>query len=105
MPIGKARRNPVSLQDVVSLSGLFGHLAAAGYSDTSVGGLGKLKGAIAKEALVWSEKAADLLCEPLLVINAAIDPEAVFIGGRLPAILPFSSRFLPSRAALMKTEA
>ncbi|MDH7972819.1 ROK family transcriptional regulator [Sphingomonas sp. AR_OL41] len=146
LPIGRARRNPVNLQDVVSLSGLFAHLETVGHRDISVAGLGKLKGAIAKEALVWTERAADLLCEPLLVINAAIDPEAVFIGGRLPAklldslvdrlavnirhrgaslpsrapvlraalaedaaamgaaILPFSSRFLPSRAALMKTE-
>ncbi|OYY91877.1 MAG: sugar kinase [Sphingomonas sp. 28-66-16] len=147
LPLGKARRKPINLQDVVSLSGLFGHLAAAGFPDVGLGGLGKLKGAMAEAALAWSEKAADLLCEPILVINAAIDPEAIFIGGRLPAklvdslcgrlavnirhrgaslparapvlraalaedaaamgaaILPFSSRFLPSRTALMKIEA
>lgn len=147
LPIGKARRNPVSLQDVVSLSGLFAHLAEAGFPAQSLGELGPFKGKLAQAAREWSDKAADLLAEPLLVINAAIDPEAIFIGGRLPAelvdqlcdrlainirhrgsslptrapirraalaedaaamgaaILPFSSRFLPSRAALMKTEA
>lgn len=147
LPIGKTRRNPTNLQDVVSLSGLYGELAAAGYPDIGAGGLGQLKGAMADAAVAWAEKAADLLCEPLLVVNAVIDPEAIYIGGRLPAglvdllcdrlavnirhrgaslparapvrraalaedaaamgaaILPFSNRFLPSRAALMKTEA
>lgn len=145
LPIGKARRNPIVLQDVVSLSGLHRHLAESGIAD--LGRLDKLQGASAKAALEWTEKAADLLCEPLLVINALIDPDAIFIGGRLPAelidqlcdrlalnirrqgaslparapvqraalaedaaamgaaILPFSSRFLPTRAAMMKTEA
>lgn len=146
LPIGKARRNPESLQDVVSLSGLFSHLAEAGHPDVDATRLSKLDGKLAQEAFSWAEKAADLLCDPLLVINAVIDPEAIFIGGRLPAelvdlvcdrlavnirrrgaslparspvrraalaedaaamgaaILPFSNRFLPSRAALMKTE-
>jgi predicted NBD/HSP70 family sugar kinase len=146
IPISKTRRNPASLQDVVSLSGLFSHLADAGHPDIDAAGLRQLDGALAQHAVSWAEKAADLLCDPLLVINAALDPEAIFIGGRLPAglvdlvcdrlavnirrrgaalparspvrraalaedaaamgaaILPFSSRFLPSRAALMKTE-
>lgn len=144
LPIGKARRNPMVLQDVVSLSGLHGHLAESGIAD--VVRLDQLTGPAAKAALEWTDKAADLLCDPLLVINALIDPDAIFIGGRLPAqlvdqlcdrlalnirrqgaslparapiqraalaedaaamgaaILPFSSRFLPTRAAMMKTE-
>lgn len=147
LPIGKTRRSPANLQNVVSLSGLFSHLAEAGFPDMDASQLGLLDGAAAEAALAWAERAAELLCDPLLVINAVIDPEAVFIGGRLPtslvdvvcdrlavnirhrgaslparspvrraalaedaaamgaAILPFSSRFLPSRAALMKTEA
>jgi predicted NBD/HSP70 family sugar kinase len=147
LPIGKARRKPVALQDVVSLSGLFGQLAAAGNVDPTASGLSKLEGTLADVASAWAQQAADLLTDPLLVINAAIDPDAFFIGGRLPtslvdllcdrlavnirrrgaslparapilraalsedaaamgaAILPFSNRFLPSRAALMKTEA
>lgn len=147
LPIGKARRNSVSLQDVVSLSGLFAQLAEAGLPAASLGELSLVDGDLADALRAWSARAADLLCDPLLVINATIDPEAIFIGGRLPAelvdllcdrlavnvrhrgaslptrapirraalaedaaamgaaILPFSSRFLPSRAALMKTEA
>lgn len=146
LPIGKTRRNPVNLQDVVSISGLCGHLELAGFHKTQLAQLAKAVGPLADEAIAWTEKAADQLCEPLLVIHALIDPEAIFIGGRLPAtlidqlcerlalqirhrgaslptrapirraalaedaaamgaaILPFSSRFLPSRAALMKTE-
>lgn len=145
LPIGKARRNPIVLQDVVSLSGLHKHLAESGIADLCR--VDKLQGAAAKVALEWTEKAANLLCDPLLVINALIDPDAIFIGGRLPAelidqlcdrlslnirrqgaslparapvqraalaedaaamgaaILPFSNRFLPTRAAMMKTEA
>ncbi|NCU10582.1 MAG: ROK family transcriptional regulator [Sphingomonadaceae bacterium] len=129
LPIGGGRRKSLNLQDVVTLSGLY------------------LQGPVGDAAFAWAEKAADLLCEPLLVINAVINPDAIFIGGRLPAdlvdnlcdrlalkvrrqgaslparapvrraalaedaaamgaaILPFSSRFLPSREALMKTEA
>lgn len=147
LPIGKARRNPTNLQDVVSLSGLFEHLEDAGYGEVDLAALKQLEGDRAEAALAWAEKAADLLCDPLLVINAVIDPDAIFIGGRLPAglvdllcdrlalnirhrgaslpsrapvrraalsedaaamgaaIMPFTSRFLPSRAALMKTEA
>lgn len=145
LPIGRARRNPVVLQNVVSLSGLYGHLAQAGFADA--GPLDRLGPGERAAASEWIDKAADLLTDPLMVVNAVIDPDAIFIGGRLPtalvdqlcdrlalnfrhrgasmptrapirradlaedaaamgaAILPFSSRFLPNRTALMKIEA
>jgi predicted NBD/HSP70 family sugar kinase len=145
LPIGRARRNQVNLQDVVSLSGLHEHLAEAGFPDP--GPIDALEGEAADAARSWAQTSADLLCDPLLVVNAVINPDAIFIGGRLPAalvdtvcdrlavnirrqgtslpvrapvqraalsedaaamgaaILPFSNRFLPSRAALMKMEA
>mgnify|MGYP002784791930 CR=1 FL=1 len=144
LPIARTRRNPVVLQDIVSLSGLASHLAEAGIADP--GPLDQLGGAAAAAAADWIEKAADLLTDPLMVINAVIDPDAIFIGGRLPAalvdqvcdrlainmrhrgatlparapirraqlaedaaaigaaILPFATRFLPNRTALMKIE-
>jgi predicted NBD/HSP70 family sugar kinase len=147
LPIGRSRRHALNLQDVVSLSGLHEHLAAAGFSQAEIASLGSLNGKLGEAAIEWAEKAADLLCDPLLVINAVINPDAVFVGGRLPAelidvlcdrlalkirrqgtslparapvrraalaedaaamgaaILPFSNRFLPSREAIMKTEA
>ncbi len=145
LPIGRTRRNPVVLQDVASLSGLYSHLAEAGFPDP--GPLDQLSGAQSEAASQWIDKAADLLTDPMMVINAVIDPAAIFIGGRLPtalvdqlcdrlalnfrhrgaslparapirraelsedaaaigaAILPFSSRFLPNRTALMKIDA
>jgi predicted NBD/HSP70 family sugar kinase len=145
LPIGRARRNPVVLQDVVSLSGLYSHLSQAGFPAPAA--LDQLDAATDEAASQWVEKAADLLSDPLMVINALIDPDAIFIGGRLPAelvdqlcdrlalnirhrgaslparapirraelaedaaaigaaILPFSSRFLPNRTALMKIDA
>lgn len=145
LPIGRTRRNPVVLQDVASLSGLYSHLAEAGFPDP--GPLDQLSGAQSEAASQWIDKAADLLTGPMMVINAVIDPAAIFIGGRLPtalvdqlcdrlalnfrhrgaslparapirraelsedaaaigaAILPFSSRFLPNRTALMKIDA
>jgi predicted NBD/HSP70 family sugar kinase len=145
LPIGRARRNPVVLQDVASLSGLYSHLAEAGFPDP--GPLDALSPEMRAAASAWVDNTADLLTDPLMVINAVIDPDAIFIGGRLPtelvdqlcerlalnvrhrgaslpsrapfrraelsedaaaigaAILPFSSRFLPNRTALMKIDA
>lgn len=145
LPISRARRNPIVLQDVVSLSGLFSHLAQEGFSNP--GPLDKLDPDAIEAAGHWVQKAADLLAEPLMVINTVIDPDAIFIGGRLPAdlvnllcdrlalnfrhrgaslpvrapirraelaedaaaigaaILPFTNRFLPNRAAMMKIDA
>ena len=145
LPIGRARRNPVVLQDVVSMSGLYSHVLQAGLPAPAA--LDRLDAATGAAASQWVEKAADLLTDPLMVINALIDPDAIFIGGRLPtelvdqlcdrlalnirhrgaslaarapirraelaedaaaigaAILPFSSRFLPNRTALMKIDA
>ena len=85
LPIGGTRRNPVILQDVVSLSGLYSQLAQAGYPDPAA--LDRFDAAASEAATQWVEKAADLLTEPLMVINAVIDPDAIFIGGRLPAWL------------------
>ena len=83
LPIGRTRRNPVVLQDVTSLSGLYSHLAEAGFPDP--GPLDQLSPEASIAAAQWIEKAADMLTDPLMVINAVIDPDAIFIGGRLPA--------------------
>lgn len=114
LPISKARRKPVVLQDVVSLSGLYSHLAQAGFSDP--GSLDRLGGDATAAAEQWIEKAADLLTDPLMVINSLIDPDAIFIGGRLPAnlvdllcdrlALNFRHRAtsLPARAPIRRAE-
>ncbi len=114
LPIGKARRNPVVLQDVVSLSGLNAHLAKAGHDE--IGAFEQIEGDAVEVANAWTEQAADLLTDPLLVVNAVIDPEAIFIGGQLPAglvdllcdrlALNFRRRgaSLPGRAPIRRAE-
>jgi predicted NBD/HSP70 family sugar kinase len=135
------------LQKIVSLSALYSRLAAKGYQLSSPRELTRLDEAGRKLIDGWVESSVEALVEPLLAINCLINPEAVLIGGRLPAsivddlaarlnqrlqfyasttpaiapveraemsddaqavgaaILPFSQRLLPSRAALMKTAA
>lgn len=145
LPIGRSRRSSSNLQDVVSLSGLHEHLKAMGFANPDLAGQAEVPEPMREEARAWAEKSADLLIDPLLVINAVINPDGIFIGGQLPAdlvdilcdqlalqirskgaslparapvrraalaedaaamgaaILPFSSRFLPSRDAMMKS--
>jgi predicted NBD/HSP70 family sugar kinase len=136
---------PRLLQNIVSLSALYTRLAAKGYRVSSPRELMKLDEHGRKVVDAWVETSVDALVEPMRAINCLINPEAVLIGGRLPAaivndlakrinqrlhsyaasipaiapvdraalsedapavgaaILPFTHRLLPSRAALMKT--
>ena len=147
LPIGNSRRNSSNLQDFLSLSGLKTHLAESGFTDIEIAKLGDAEMPARDCAAEWAGNCAELLSDPLLVINAALNPGAIFIGGQLPtelvdilseklnlqmrrkgvslpalapvrraalaedaaamgaAILPFASRFLPSRAALLKADA
>jgi len=133
------------LQNIVSLSALYSRLAAGGYSVTSPRGLGRLDESARTIVDAWLESSVEALLETLLAVNCLINPQAVLIGGRLPAdlvddlaerlngrlrsfrrstpaiapvaraalsddapavgaaILPFSQRLLPTRAALLKT--
>jgi predicted NBD/HSP70 family sugar kinase len=132
------------LQNIVSLSALNSRLAAAGYQVSSPRGLTRLDERGQDIVNAWVETAVEALLETLLAINCLINPQAVLIGGRLPAgiveelarrlnerllpyaatmpaiapveravlsddapavgaaILPFTHRLLPTRAALMK---
>jgi predicted NBD/HSP70 family sugar kinase len=142
-PSGKTRQ----LQKIVSLSALYSRLAAKGYRLSSPRELTSLDEQGRKMVDGWVETSVEALLEPMVAINCLINPEAVLIGGRLPAsivddlaarlnqrlqshtsampaiapveratmsddapavgaaILPFSHRLLPSRAALMNTAA
>jgi predicted NBD/HSP70 family sugar kinase len=136
---------PRLLQNIVSLSALYSRLATKGYRVSCPRQLIKLDEHGQKIVDAWVETSVEALVQPMLAINCLINPEAVLIGGRLPAtivdtlaaritqrlqayatttpaiapvnraalsedapavgaaILPFSHRLLPSRAALMKT--
>lgn len=76
-----------TLQDIVSLSGLYALLQVAGYSAATPDDIQKLKGEARKVCYKWCDKSGDLLVKPLTVINAALNPSAFYIGGRLPAFL------------------
>jgi len=135
------------IQNIVSLSALYAGLAARAIRISAPGELTQLDAGGQAVIDAWVEASVDTLIDPLVAINCLMNPEAVLIGGRLPAnivdrlanrlnqrlekfsgnvpfiapvsraalsddapavgaaILPFSHRLLPTRAALMKTAA
>jgi predicted NBD/HSP70 family sugar kinase len=71
----------------VSLSALYHRLSEAGCAS---GSLEALAGADARARAViatWIDEAATLLVDPLIALNCLLNPEAVLIGGRMPAAL------------------
>jgi predicted NBD/HSP70 family sugar kinase len=73
------------LQNIVSLSALNSRLAAAGYRICSPRALTRLDAGGQSIVAAWVETSVGALLEPLLAINCLINPQAVLIGGRLPA--------------------
>ena len=75
------------LQNIVSLSALYDALARGGVQVASPHDLTRLEGAA--EAIVgdWLESSAEALEDAFVAINCLLNPEAVLIGGRLPAAL------------------
>ena len=84
-PPAKAPANAKCLQDIVSLSALYDYLGDNGVVVATPSDLNKLDAAGTALVEEWLDISAEVLCEPLLVLNCAIDPEAILIGGRLPA--------------------
>ena len=84
-PPANAPQGAKCLQDIVSLSALYDYLGERGVKATTPGELTAV--AASAKGLIdeWLDLSAEVLCEPLLVLNCAIDPEAILIGGRLPA--------------------
>lgn len=78
---GKARE----LEDMVSLYALYEYLGKAGFEVSTPEDLDNLPSSGLARVEAWLDRAANLLFEPFLVMNCAINPEAHFIGGRLPA--------------------
>jgi predicted NBD/HSP70 family sugar kinase len=73
------------IQNIVSLSALYGRLAAQGIRISAPSDLTELDESGLAIIDAWVEAAVDTLIEPLLAINCLVNPEAVLIGGRLPA--------------------
>jgi predicted NBD/HSP70 family sugar kinase len=75
------------LQKIVSLSALYSRLAAQGYHVASPRGLMRLDERARAIVDAWIVTSAETLMDCLLAVNCLINPEAILIGGRLPAPL------------------
>ena len=73
------------IQNIVSLSALYGRLAAQGIRVSEPHALTALDDAGQAIIDAWVEASVDALIDTVLAINCLVNPEAVLIGGRLPA--------------------
>jgi len=86
LPVKDENGQPQSLEDMVSLYSLYDYLRKAGFEVSTPEDLETLSPAAQACVEAWLDRAADRLFEPFLVMSCAINPEAHFIGGRLPAM-------------------
>jgi len=75
------------LQNIVSLSNLYSRLAEHGFEVATPRGLTRLNPAARLIVDRWIRESTEALVGSFLAINCLINPEAILIGGRLPAPL------------------
>jgi predicted NBD/HSP70 family sugar kinase len=75
------------LQNIVSLSSLYSRLAEHGFRMATPRGLTRLTPAARVIVDRWIHESTEALVNSFVAINCLINPEAILIGGRLPAIL------------------
>jgi predicted NBD/HSP70 family sugar kinase len=75
------------IQNIVSLSALYSRLAAQGIKVSAPHELTNLDDSGQAIINAWVEIAVDTLLDTVLSINCLVNPEAVLIGGRLPATI------------------
>ena len=75
------------LQNIVSLSCLYSRLAEKGFRVATPRGLIRLEPAARSIVDRWISESTEALVESFLAINCLINPQAILIGGRLPAEL------------------
>jgi predicted NBD/HSP70 family sugar kinase len=75
------------LQNIVSLSCLYSRLAEKGFKVATPRGLVRLEPAARSIVDRWISESTEALVDSFLAINCLINPEAILIGGRLPAEL------------------
>ena len=80
---GKGRQ----LQKIVSLSALYDLLAQAGYNAGAPHEILTLEQPAQQIVTRWIESSAEALEDTFVAINCLLNPQAVLIGGRLPAAL------------------
>jgi predicted NBD/HSP70 family sugar kinase len=76
-----------SLQEAVSLAALYDHLAADGIDVSRPDQLTAPNAGMRASLDRWLDQAAGLMAGPVVAINCLINPEAIYVGGRLPAEL------------------
>ncbi len=84
-PDAAGREN--QLQTIVSLSALYSRLAAEGFRVATPRGLTRLEPAARLIVDRWIQESTEALVQSFVAINCLINPEAILIGGRLPATL------------------
>jgi predicted NBD/HSP70 family sugar kinase len=77
----------MQLQNIVSLSALYSRLAEGGYRIASPHRLTRLSAGARGIVDRWIQESTDALVKSLVAINCLINPDAILIGGRLPAVL------------------
>ncbi len=81
----KAGDGARTVQDIVSLYSLYDFLAAQGIRISEPDELTNPDDILQLRLDTWTAAAADALLDPFLAANSLLNPEAFFIGGRLPA--------------------
>jgi predicted NBD/HSP70 family sugar kinase len=75
------------LQNIVSLSSLYSRLAEHGFRVATPRGLTRLTPEARIIVQRWIQESTEALVNSFVAINCLINPEAILIGGRLPAVL------------------
>ncbi|MFT4074133.1 MAG: ROK family protein [Asticcacaulis sp.] len=86
LPVRDEAGQSHSLEDMVSLYSLYDYLRRAGFDVSTPEDLENLSPSGRVRLSAWLDRAADHLLTPFMVMSCAINPEAHFIGGRMPAI-------------------
>jgi predicted NBD/HSP70 family sugar kinase len=79
--------NSQQLQNIVSLSCLYSRLADQGFRVATPRGLMHLGASGRLVVDRWIHESTEALVDSFIAINCLINPEAILIGGRLPAAL------------------
>ena len=85
LPVRDENGSDQTLEDMVSLYSLYDYLRKAGIEASTPDDLEALGPEGQARINAWLDRATDHLFNPFLVMNCSINPEAHFIGGRLPA--------------------
>jgi predicted NBD/HSP70 family sugar kinase len=75
------------LQNIVSLSCIYSRLAEKGFRVATPNGLTRLEQSARVIVDRWIHESTEALLDSFIAINCLINPEAILIGGRLPATL------------------